>query len=129
MSARIVSQSFSDEWAKAGVMIRVALDSFASRNLEQAETLVDLDDPALLEQLASRHATLLTEHGMAQLNVSEIRSKNRPVTQTISRDLYVRGVSGILFRSNEDDGRCVAAFFDDCLVYSSGTLEEHLRDV
>jgi RES domain len=69
--------------------------------------LVDLDDPALLEQLATRYATLLAEHGMAQLNVSEIRSKNRPVTQTIGRDLYDRGVAGILFRSNQDNKRCI----------------------
>lgn len=69
--------------------------------------LVDLDDPALLEQLAFRHATLLAEHGMTQLNVSEIRSKNRPVTQTVSRDLYDRGVAGILVRSNQDNKRCI----------------------
>ena len=61
----------------------------------------------LLEELATRHATLLAEHGMAQLNISEIRSKSRPVTQAISRDLYERGAAGLLFRSNQDDKPCV----------------------
>lgn len=65
--------------------------------------LVDLDRPALREALTTRHATLLAQHGMTQLNISEIRSKNRPVAQAIGRDFYMRGTAGMLFRSNLDD--------------------------
>jgi RES domain len=79
----------------------------APARIERDGRLIDLDRPALLEELATRHATLLAEHGMAQLNISEIRSKNRPVTQAISRDLYERGAAGLLFRSNQDDAPCV----------------------
>ena len=80
----------------------------APARVEHEGELVDLDDPALRERLATRHATLLAEHGMAQLNIAEIRSKNRLVTQTIARDLYMRGAAGVLFRSNLDDGPCIA---------------------
>lgn len=72
--------------------------------------LVDIDEPALRDQLEREHAELLRDHGMAYLNVSEVRSKNRAVTQTISRDLYEQDAAGILFRSNIDDGRCVVIF-------------------
>jgi len=41
---RMFVDAFEEMGARAEEMIRVALDSFASRNLEQAETLVDLDE-------------------------------------------------------------------------------------
>ncbi|MDA0140315.1 RES family NAD+ phosphorylase [Solirubrobacter deserti] len=80
----------------------------APARVEHEGELVDIDDPALREKLATRHARLLAEHGMTQLNISEIRSKIRVVSQTIARDLYMRGAAGIWFRSNLDDGPCIA---------------------
>ena len=41
---RMFVDGFEEMGARAEEMIRVALDSFAARNLEQAETLVDLDE-------------------------------------------------------------------------------------
>jgi phosphate transport system protein len=41
---RMFVEQFEEMGSRAEEMIRVALDSFASRNLEQAETLVDLDE-------------------------------------------------------------------------------------
>jgi phosphate transport system protein len=41
---RMFVDGFEEMGARAEEMIKVALDSFASRNLEQAETLVDLDE-------------------------------------------------------------------------------------
>jgi hypothetical protein len=72
--------------------------------------LADLDDPALRERLADSHAALLVQHGLDYLNIAEIRSKTRIVTQTIGRDLYERGAAGLLFRSNLDDHRCIVLF-------------------
>jgi hypothetical protein len=80
----------------------------APARVEHDGPLVDIDDPALREKLATRHATLLAEHGMSQLNISEVRSKIRVVSQTIARDLYMRGAAGVRFRSNLDDGPCIA---------------------
>jgi phosphate transport system protein len=41
---RLFVDAFEEMGARAEEMIKVALDSFAARNLEQAETLVDLDE-------------------------------------------------------------------------------------
>jgi phosphate transport system protein len=41
---RMFVDGFEEMGARAEEMIKVSLDSFASRNLEQAETLVDLDE-------------------------------------------------------------------------------------
>ena len=41
---RMFVEAFEEMGSRAEEMIRVALDSFASRNLEQAETLVELDE-------------------------------------------------------------------------------------
>lgn len=41
---RMFVEGFEEMGSRAEEMIKVALDSFASRNLEQAETLVDLDE-------------------------------------------------------------------------------------
>jgi phosphate transport system protein len=41
---RMFVQGFEEMGSRAEEMIKVSLDSFASRNLEQAETLVDLDE-------------------------------------------------------------------------------------
>jgi hypothetical protein len=92
----------------------------APARVQRAGPVVDLDQPALLEQLAAKHSQLLAEHGMAYLNISEIRSKSRPVTQAISRDLYEQGVACILFRSNQDDERCLVLLEGRAQLYSDG---------
>jgi hypothetical protein len=72
--------------------------------------LVDVDDPAVRAGLEREHAPLLAEHGMAHLDVSEIRSRARVVTQRIGRVLYERGMAAIRFGSNLDDRPCYAVF-------------------
>lgn len=95
----VPAHKVTDAWRRAHVL--------APGRAQRTGPIVDLDQPALLEQLAVKHAQLLTRHGMDHLNISEIRSKSRPVTQAISRDLYEQGVACILFRSNQDDERCL----------------------
>lgn len=72
--------------------------------------LADLGNRRLLEQLATAHASLLDEYGMEQLDLTNVTSKNRRVTQEIGRDLYGRGAAGLLFRSNHDGARCIVLF-------------------
>jgi hypothetical protein len=91
--------------------------------------LIDMDQPATLDQLATRHAGLLAEHGMRQLNISEIRSKNRPVTQAIGRDLYERGAAGLRFRSNLDDKPCVVLFEGRAQFAADGTATPLTEDL
>src|SRR2546427_8415790 len=47
---------------------------------------------------------------MPHLDISQVRSRDRVVTQTISRALFEEGAAGIRFRSNLDDGPCAALF-------------------
>ena len=72
--------------------------------------LVDVDDPATRATLEREHAPLLAEHGMAHLDVSEVRSRLRVVTQRIGRSLYEDGAAGVHFGSNLDDRPCFALF-------------------
>jgi RES domain len=72
--------------------------------------LVDVDAPATRAALEREHAPLLAEHGMRHLDVSEVRSRTRVVTQRIGRALYEAGAAAIRFGSNLDDRPCYAAF-------------------
>jgi hypothetical protein len=94
--------------------------------------LWDLADSKLREELTDRHAALLDAHGMAYLDVSQITSKNRIVTQIISRDLYERGAAGILFNSNQDGHGCLALMEGRAQLQAAGEaipLTEDLPDL
>lgn len=90
--------------------------------------LVDLDDVAGRAELESRHAALLAEQGMDHLDVNQVRSKNRIVTQTISRDLYEQGFAGVRFRSNLDNRECFALFEGRARLEPTGREPEPLID-
>lgn len=72
--------------------------------------LADVDDLRLRRRLERRHARLLARHGMDHLDISEVRSRARPVTQAVSRSLYEDGAAGVRFRSNLDNEPCFALF-------------------
>ena len=99
----------TEKWREEHVLIEVQLDCDGP--------LVDLDDVSLRDTLERAHNDLLREHGMAHLDISDIRSKTRAVTKAISRDLYEQGAAGLTFKSNLDDCRCVVLF------EGQGTLE------
>jgi hypothetical protein len=72
--------------------------------------LVDVDAPRTRAALEREHAAMLAEHGMAHLDVAEVRSRTRAVTQHIGRTLYERGTAAVRFGSNLDDRPCYAVF-------------------
>jgi len=72
--------------------------------------LANIDDPALRHQFEQLHADLLARHGMDHLDVAQIRGKDRPVTQTVTRFAADRGAAGIVYGSNLDDLPCAALF-------------------
>jgi hypothetical protein len=72
--------------------------------------LVDVDEPRTRAALEREHAAMLAEHGMRHLDVSEVRSRTRVVTQRIGRALYEAGAAAIRFGSNLDDRPCYAVF-------------------
>lgn len=79
--------------------------------------LVDIDRPSVRQKLEVEHAQLLAKYGMVHLDLSQIRSQTRFVTQRISRGLFDRGESGIHFGSNHDSNPCYALFEGRALVY------------
>ena len=93
----------STEWRRAHVLAPATMTLLAGE-------LVDLDDLAVRRRLERRHAALLAAHAMPHLDISQVRSRDRVVTQTISRALFEEGAAGIRFRSNLDDGPCAALF-------------------
>jgi hypothetical protein len=121
-SAAIPAGEISQAWRRRHALApaSIALDSGA---------LVDLDDIPSRERLARQHARLLAAHGMRHLDISEVRSRSRPVTQAISRSLYDEGAAGVRFRSNLDDQSCTALFEGRSRLEPAGAPVPLTRDI
>lgn len=72
--------------------------------------MIDLTDGTVRQQIEDRHAPLLVENGMEHLDLHEITTSRRVVTQTIAGDLYDGGVAAVRFLSRLDAQPCVALF-------------------
>jgi RES domain len=71
----------------------------------------DLDaEVELRNELEHELILLLVEHEMDHLDISQVRSRDRIVTQAMSRALYQRRYAGVRFGSNLDDRPCYALF-------------------
>ena len=71
----------------------------------------DLDaEVELRNELEHELILLLVEHEMDHLDISQVRSRDRIVTQAMSRALYERRYAGVRFGSNLDDRPCYALF-------------------
>lgn len=85
--------------------------------------LVDLNDPRVRADLERTHAGLLHRHGMDHLDISQIRSRDRDVTQELARALFDLGAAGVAYGSNLDDLPCYALFEDRARLISDGDPE------
>jgi hypothetical protein len=74
--------------------------------------LIDLTDPTVRADLEQRHASLLIEHGLAHLDLHEITSRRRVVTQTIAADLFDRCNAGALRFPSRLDGQPAFVVFE-----------------
>jgi hypothetical protein len=72
--------------------------------------IVDLEDLAVRRELEEKHAALLATYGMRHLDISQLRSSQRIVTQTIALDLHGAGHAAVAYRSNLDNEECIAIF-------------------
>jgi len=72
--------------------------------------IYDLTDIAQRRSIEERHAELLLEHDMHHLDLHEITTRRRLVTQTIAADLHDEGVAAIRFPSHLDGNPCLAVF-------------------
>jgi hypothetical protein len=90
--------------------------------------MIDLDDVAVIRALESTLAPLLASKGIAHLDISSLRSRDREVTQHISRTLFDDGASGLRFRSNCDDKPCFVVFEGRGLLEADGPAEPCTED-
>jgi hypothetical protein len=72
--------------------------------------LLDLRDPARLNELERVHATLLADHGLAHLDLHEITTRRRDVTRAIAAVAYDDGIAVVRFPSSRDGQDCYALF-------------------
>jgi hypothetical protein len=72
--------------------------------------ICDLTDIAQRRSIEQRHAGLLLEHDMQHLDLHEITTGRRVVTQTIAGDLFDEGVAAVRFPSHLDGNPCIAVF-------------------
>ncbi|SON59719.1 hypothetical protein MSIMFI_01203 [Mycobacterium simulans] len=74
------------------------------------------------QELEDRHAALLVEYGLEHLDLSEITTKRRKVTQTIASDLFDRGAAAVQFPSRLDGKVCIALFEGRGIVHQAGDV-------
>ena len=59
--------------------------------------LVDLTDVPTRQEIEDRHVELLLEHDLQHLDLHEITTSRRAITQTIAADLFDRGAGAVRF--------------------------------
>lgn len=72
--------------------------------------ICDLTDVPRRQRIEERHADLLLEHDMRHLDLHEITTSRRVVTQAIAGNIYDDGEAAIRFPSCLDGNPCVAVF-------------------
>ena len=81
----------------------------------------DLDvEVDLRNELEHELVLLLVEHEMDHLDIAQVRSRDRIVTQAMSRALYERRYAGVRFGSNLDDRPCYALFEGRAELHGDG---------
>lgn len=94
--------------------------ALAPAHIEAVGNIVEIDAYDTLRHLERGHAEFLADHGIENLNISELRSKQREVTQHLARAMYDAGYAGVAFGSNENNRRCFALFEDRATLESAG---------
>lgn len=82
--------------------------------------LIDLTDVPTRQEIEERNIELLLEHGMDHLDLHEITTSRRVITQTIAADLFDRGASAVRFPSRLDGRACIAVFEKRGTVEAAG---------
>lgn len=105
-----VDEPVTASWRRQHVLVPLTL--------ELDGELVDLTDVPTRQEVEDRHAELLLAYDLPHLDLHEITTRRRPVTQTIAGELYNRGVAAVRFPSRLDGNACLAVF--------EGRVELHL---
>lgn len=97
-----VSEAVTAQWRSQHVLVPIALALDGP--------LIDLTHVPTRQELEDRYLELLLEHGLQHLDLHEITTSRRPITQTIAADLFDRAASAVRFPSRLDGNACVALF-------------------
>jgi hypothetical protein len=98
----LAAQSITAAWRREHVL--------APLHLTLHGPIYDLTDIAQRRSVEESHSGLLLEYGMQHLDLHEITTGRRVVTQTIAGGLYDEGVAAIRFPSHLDGNPCIAVF-------------------
>lgn len=111
-AADFAPESVTAAWRRQHVLI--------AGDLELDGPLVDLMDVTVRQEIERRHVSLLVAHGLEHLDLHEVTTKRRAVTQTIAADLYDGGAAAVRFPSRLDGLGCVALFEGRGGVHAAG---------
>jgi RES domain len=101
-SADLPPATVTAEWRRRHVLARARLDLDGP--------VLDLTDIDQRREIELRHAELLAEHGMSHLDLHELTTGRRIVTQTIAADAFDLAAAAIRFASRLDGLPCYALF-------------------
>jgi RES domain len=98
----LAAQPITAAWRRENVLapVRLRLDG----------GICDLTDVSQRQKIEERHVDLLLQHDMRHLDLHEITTSRRVVTQTVAADIYSGGAAAIRFPSCLDGNPCVAIF-------------------
>jgi hypothetical protein len=98
----LAAQPVTAAWRRGHVLapVRLRLDG----------PIYDLTDVPQRQKVEERHVDLLLKHDMRHLDLHEITTGRRVVTQAIAGNLYEGGASAVRFPSCLDGNPCVAVF-------------------
>jgi len=98
----LAAQPITAAWRREHILapVRLRLDG----------QICDLTDVPQRQRIEERHVDLMLEHDMQHLDLHEITTSRRVVTQAIAGHVYDDGASAIRFPSCLDGNPCVAVF-------------------
>lgn len=117
-SAKVVAELtglFGAESPAVKALGTVKLSDLASKSmalgvLSADGDLVDVSDIAVRSGLERRYAHVLAAHDAEHLDVTDISSRQRALTQGLARALYDDSAAGVRYSSNIDGLACVGLF-------------------
>lgn len=107
-------QPITAAWRRENVLAPV--------RLQLEGPICDLTDVPQRQKIEERHVDLLFKHDMRHLDLHEITTNRRIVTQEIAGDIYDHGAAAIRFPSCLDGNPCIAVFEGRGELESAGEI-------
>ena len=108
----LTSQPVTARWRTQHILVPVVL--------RLDGPLINLTDISTRQEIEEGHIELLVEYGMDHLDVHEVTTSRRVITQTIAADLFDRGAGAVRFPSRLDGQACLAVFEKRGTVEAAG---------